>query len=59
MPTSLTFRLFAAAVASGNIGATVCALDFAECVVESTARTDAEVQQAISDLATKWGITLS
>lgn len=36
-----------------------CAMDFAEMVVQSTARTDAEIQQAITDLATKWGITLS
>jgi len=36
-----------------------CAADYAEIVVQSTARTDADIQQAITDLAAKWGITLS
>lgn len=37
---------------------TACAMDWAEMVIEPTARTDAEIQQAITDIASKWGITL-
>lgn len=59
--TSLVFRLGSS---EGNGGAnptfqqTQGNTDYYEVVLENTARTDAEVQQAISDLATKWGITL-
>lgn len=41
------------------ISGTVCAQDFFEIVMESTAKSDADIQQAIIDLASKWGITLS
>jgi hypothetical protein len=36
-----------------------CAADYAEILVQSAARSDAEIQQAITDMAAKWGITLS
>jgi len=36
-----------------------CTMDWAEIVVQPTARTDAEIQQALVDLAAKWGITLT
>lgn len=39
--------------------ATACAMDFFEVVIEDSAKADADIQQAITDLATKWGITLS
>lgn len=60
--TSLVFRLGSS---EGNGGSsptfqqTQGNTDYYEVVVANTARTDAEVQQAITDLATKWGITLS
>lgn len=38
---------------------TQCNMDFGEVVVENSARSDADVQQAMTDLATKWGITLT
>ncbi|KAA0697403.1 hypothetical protein DTW90_18405 [Neorhizobium sp. P12A] len=37
---------------------TVCAMDYCENILTS-AKTDAELQQCISDLATKWGKTLT
>lgn len=42
-----------------TIGAVAKAVDICEIVVESSARSDADIQQAITDLAAKWGITLS
>ena len=36
-----------------------CAMDMGEIVIESRAVPDADIQQAITDMAAKWGITLS
>lgn len=59
---ALTFRLFAAETSGASdpkINQVQCNLDFYECVVDSSARTDVEIQQAITDIAAKWAITLS
>lgn len=58
--TDLAFMLFASRTVNANsYSGAQCNLDFCEIVVESTARSDAEIVQAIQDEATKWGITLS
>lgn len=60
--TELIFYVGAAETNSGTdptYSGVACAMDFAEIVVQNTARSDADIQQAITDLATKWGITLS
>jgi hypothetical protein len=51
--TSLLFMLGA------GIQGSHCAMDWFECVVESNAKSDADIQQAVTDLAEKWGVTLS
>lgn len=57
---NLVFRIGAIMAANSSLQATACAMDFYECVVgNSSSWTDAEIQQAITDMATKWGITLS
>lgn len=59
--TELMFYLGAAESNGGTdpaFATTAAACDYAELIVQSTARTDAEIQQAITDLASKWGITL-
>lgn len=55
----LWFRLFAASISQGSLANVQSTMDFYEIVLESTARSDADVQQAITDMAAKWGITLS
>ncbi len=57
----LDFALFASRTLGppGAYASVQCSLDFYEIVVENTARSDAEIVQAIQDEATKWGITLS
>lgn len=59
--TALNFRIGAASTNSGvgNLAPVACAMDFAEIVIQNTARSDADIQQAITDLASKWAITLS
>lgn len=60
--SELIFRLFVSEGPSGSdpaYQATQCAMDFYEILVEDEAKSDADIQQAITDLATKWGITLS
>lgn len=54
------FSLFAARSNNLSSWATVQAnLDFYEIVVEDAARSDAEIQKAMQDMAAKWGITLA
>jgi hypothetical protein len=60
--SELTFRLFA----SENPGtvdpayqAVACACDLFEIIIEDDAKDDTFIEQAISDLADKWGITLT
>lgn len=60
--TELIFRI--GAVESNNavdptFVTTICAMDFFELIMEDSAKSDADIEQAITDLATKWGITLS
>lgn len=58
--TDLAFYLFASRTVNANSYPSVqCNLDFFEIIIENTARSDAEIVQAMQDLATKWGITLS
>lgn len=58
--TNLVFRIGAALTASATtFGQTACAMDVGEVIVEARAVPDADVQQAITDLAAKWGITLA
>lgn len=59
--TDLDFALFASRTLGppGAYASVQCSLDFYEIVIENTARSDAEIVQAMQDLATKWGITLS
>ena len=56
------FRLGAAAANTASppsFGVTQCSADYYEIVIEDTARSDADIQQAITDMAAKWGITLT
>lgn len=60
--TGLAFTLFAArrqGSADPTFNEVQCSLDFYEMVVDDTARTDEEIQQAMTDIAAKWGIALS
>ena len=59
--TDLDFALFASRTlgTQGSYASVQCSLDFYEIVVESTARSDAEIVQAIQDIAAKWGITIT
>ncbi|MEQ5796359.1 Ig domain-containing protein [Paracoccus sp. NFXS7] len=58
--TDLAFYLFASrTVNASSYSSAQCNLDFYEIVIENTARSDAEIVQALQDIATKWGITLS
>lgn len=62
MGAAVRFMLFSSFVNGDNGPFLVAAqrsLDFYEIVVENTARSDADMQQAITDMAAKWGITLS
>lgn len=57
-----TFHLFAAetgAASDPSFAQVQCNMDFYEILIEDTAKSDADIQQAISDLATKWAITLT
>jgi hypothetical protein len=59
--TELTFRIGAAETNGASdpmLAPTACAMDFFELVIESTAKSDSDIQQAITDLASKWGITI-
>lgn len=56
--TPQLFRLFANKV-NGNILATQCSMDFYEGVFDTATHTDTEIQNAITLIADKWGITLS
>lgn len=42
-----------------SYAATACAMDVGEIIVEDRAVPDADVRQAMSDLAAKWGIALA
>ena len=58
----LIFRLGATEVQNGTdptIGTVCGAMDLCEIIIEGDAKSDADIQQAISDLAAKWGIPLS
>lgn len=57
----LIFRLFVSETngTDPTLAGTQCGLDFCEIIIEGSAKSDAEIVQAIQDLATKWGITLS
>lgn len=60
--TELVFRMFVSETNWSSdplIAGTQCSLDFCEILIESSAKSDADIVQAIQDLATKWGITLS
>ena len=60
---SLDFALFAARTLAidgvPRYAGVQCSLDFYEGVFESTARTDAEIVQAMQDMATRYGTTLT
>lgn len=57
---TLRFRLGAAlTVGASTFARTACSFDLGEILVEARAVPDEDVQQAITDLATKWGITLT
>ncbi|KQM37943.1 hypothetical protein [Sphingomonas sp. Leaf10] len=56
--TPQVFRLFAVMVGSG-IQTVQKNLDFYELVIETASHSDAEIQKAITDLATKWGGSLA
>lgn len=55
----LVFRLFAAQTDSGVVAPVQSTMDFYEIVIEDSVKSDADIQQAITDMAAKWGITLS
>lgn len=57
---NLDFALFASRTlgVQGAYGSVQCDLDFYELVAADFAQTDAEIVQAIQDLATKWAITI-
>lgn len=44
---------------NGNFMNVICAMDLCEIIIEGEAKADADIQQAITDLAAKWGIALS
>lgn len=56
--SAANFRLFSSASGTANTAANSKSLQFFEIVVDNSARSDADIEQAISDLATKWGIAL-
>lgn len=57
---TLRFRLGAAlTVSASTFAQTACSFDLGEILVEARAVPDDDVQQAITDLATKWGIALA
>lgn len=57
---NLIFRIGAAKTAAATTYAqTACAMDVGEIIVEDRAVPDADVRQAMSDLAAKWGIALA
>lgn len=59
---AVAFYLFAARSADVSLqkwAQTQCNMLFFEARIADSAKSDADVQQAISDFATKWGITLS
>lgn len=58
----LAFHLLAAETGSASdpsFAQVQCNMDFYECVIVDSAMSDADIQQAISDLGTKWAITLT
>lgn len=60
--SELIFRLGATEIQHGTdptIGAVAGAMDLCEIIIEGESKSDAEIQQAIRDLAAKWGITLA
>ena len=62
MNTELAFRLGASEAGSSTdplIAAVSSAMQMGELIVEARAVPDADVRQAITDLAAKWGITLA
>lgn len=59
-PVEHRFALFATRNTNDQTFALVqSSMDFYEIVVENAARTDAEIQKAMQDIAAKWGITLA
>lgn len=60
--SELVFRI-GAAESNGStdptLAPTACAMDFFEIVIEGSAKLDADIQQAITDLAQKYAITLA
>lgn len=48
-----------AAATDPSIARASCAMNFCEIIGEGEAKSDAKIQQAITDLAAKWGITLT
>jgi hypothetical protein len=59
--TSTIFRLFAAETNGPPpiLAGVQASMQFYECVVEDTARSTTDIQTAISNMAAKWGVTLS
>lgn len=58
----LVFRLFASEINNASdptVDQVQRAMDFYEIVVVDSAKSDADVQEAIQDIADKWGVTLS
>lgn len=58
MTVALQFTLGAAASNTEGFAGVQCSADYYEVVVDST-RSDADIQQAIADIAAKWNITLN
>ena len=59
--TQLIFALFAAETNNATDptwAPAQCSMIFCECVVQDSAMADADIQQAITDLGTKWGISV-
>ena len=60
--SELIFRLGATEVQHATdpmIGAVAGAMDLCEIIIEGESKSDADIQQAIRDLAAKWGIALA
>ncbi len=62
LSTNLSFHLLASetnGASDPSYTLSSCNLDFYEIIVEDSAKSDGDVTQAMTDLASKWGITLS
>jgi hypothetical protein len=58
MSNDTQFRLFAAISSTTGLTLNQCAMDFYEIVATNSALPEADIQAAIAQMATKWGITI-